>query len=53
MYVFSFIFPGGSPFSLDGLNNDIPPNIGKFESPNLKSSIPEFPDTSLDQRKGI
>jgi NADH dehydrogenase [ubiquinone] 1 alpha subcomplex assembly factor 2 len=52
MYVFSFIFPGGSPFSLDGLNNDIPPNIGKFESPNLKSSIPEFPDTSLDQRKG-
>ncbi|BAF18085.1 Os05g0538900 [Oryza sativa Japonica Group] len=24
----------------------------KFESPNLKSSIPEFPDTSLDQRKG-
>jgi NADH dehydrogenase [ubiquinone] 1 alpha subcomplex assembly factor 2 len=26
--------------------------VGKFESPNLKSSIPEFPDTSLDQRKG-
>uniref|UniRef100_A0A0E0PQI3 NADH dehydrogenase [ubiquinone] 1 alpha subcomplex subunit 12 n=1 Tax=Oryza rufipogon TaxID=4529 RepID=A0A0E0PQI3_ORYRU len=26
--------------------------VGKFESPNLKSSIPQFPDTSLDQRKG-
>uniref|UniRef100_A0A0E0ILY7 NADH dehydrogenase [ubiquinone] 1 alpha subcomplex subunit 12 n=1 Tax=Oryza nivara TaxID=4536 RepID=A0A0E0ILY7_ORYNI len=26
--------------------------VGKFESPNLKSFIQQFPDTSLDQRKG-